>query len=444
VQAAGNWRVRDGLGRALFWYVTNSDLWHHRKIESHRLLDGPRSRRHVSIDLTVPDDGRLLVESVINDELRAILVPLALVTKGALQDFDASVAGSVMLVADSTVNGLASIELLRTAWTFDVGRAPTDDEEDFLSAVVFSARDGGEPSLVDAFLAGQGVSDTDAIARLSDFTKVLLGSLERCFLLLGLLPEDTAGTHTLVKYSEHWELASADRAGGFTRLNWLLASTGWTTAALEIELNDAGLRPRSYHVEVHAPTGLLSERLVVERAREDGADGGPPLGVDTRHTAVSHVAASGVDRPPTAYIDLAVSTSGLLARAAVAFAASAVLFICASFGSIAASVFDPAARSAASLFLAVIAVLLGSLTRDAENPVSARYLLPLRVTLIVLAALYFIAAALVAVGTGVDSGTVVIRIEALLVSAGAVLVVGGHREARRRQVQRAPAELEDS
>ena len=437
MQAAGNWRVRDGLGRALFWYVTNSDLWHHRKIESHRLLDGPRSRRHVSIDLTVPDDGRLLVASVINDDLRAILVPLALVTKAALQDFDASLAGSAMLVADSTVNGLASIELLRTAWTFDVGRAPTDDEEEFLSTVVFSSRGGGEPSLVDAFLAGQGVSDTDVVARLSDFTKVLLGSLERCFLLLGLLPEDTAGTHTLVKYSEHWELASADRAGGFTRLNWLLASTGWTTAALEIELNDAGLRPRSYHVEVHAPTGLLSERLVVERAREDGADGGPPLGVDTRHTAVSHVVASGVDRPPTAYVDLAVSTSGLLARAAVAFAASAVLFVCASFGPVAASVFDPAARSATSLFLAVIAVLLGSLTRDAENPVSSRYLLPLRVTLIVLAALYFIAGGLVAVGTGVDLGTAVIRVEALLVSAGAVLVVGGHRKARRRQVQRA-------
>lgn len=433
MKPVGSWRIRDSVGQALFLLLSDSEAWHHRKIESYRLLDGPRSRRQVSIDLTVPNDERLLIRSEFADETNQMLVPLALVKKATLQDFDASVGTSPMLIADTALNGAASLELLRTSWSFDLGRSLTDRENKFLESVVFSSGDLERP-MVDAFLDEWMHRDPDGAAALSDETRALLGSLERCFLLIGLLPADMAGTHSIVKYSEHWELVAAERTNGFSIWGWLLASTGWVSASLEIDLNDAGLRPNSYHVEVHAPTGLLNEGLTVERLFVDAHSPEGALAEDSRHTSISHVAVRGIELPQRAYVDLGVATHGLLARAAIAYGASAGLFCASSFTAVAGAIFDPGARAATSLFLAVIAVLLGSLTRDAENPISSRFLLPLRIALIVLAALYFVAAASVAVGAGFDVGVATLRCGLGLTVAGAVVVVGGYFACRRRQV----------
>lgn len=433
MKAVGSWSIRDSVGQALFLLLSDSEAWHHRKIESYRLLDGPRSRRQVSIDLTVPNDERLLIRSDFADETNQILVPLALVKKATLQDFDATAGTSPMLIADTALNGAASLELLRTSWSFDLGRSLTERENTFLDSVVFSSGDA-ERSMVDIFLDEWMHRDPEGAAALSDETRALMGSLERCFLLIGLLPADHAGTHVLVKYSEHWELVAAERTSGFTVWRWLLASTGWASVALEIDLNDAGLRPNSYHVEVHAPTGLLNEGLTVERLIEETDSSEGPLAEDSRHTSISHVAVRGIEVPQHAYVDLGVATHGLLARAAIAYGASAGLFVASCFPAVAGAIFDPDARAATSLFLAVIAVLLGSLTREAENPISSRFLLPLRIALIVLAALYFVVAAFVAVGSGFDLGVAALRGGLGLTGIGAVLVVGGYFECRRRQV----------
>ncbi|NQW87508.1 MULTISPECIES: hypothetical protein [unclassified Frigoribacterium] len=424
------WTTADNFGQALLWALTNSSAWHHRKVESLRLLDGPQSRRRVSLDLTVPNDDRLLVAPSISGAEEQIFVPLALVQKARLQDFDAAYDGSTPLpIADTSLNGKCADLAVRAAWELETGRTPSKDEKHIIRRIIFGRASDKLNLRVANFLQTGTWGEIHAdISGLGALTTSLLENLAANFILAGLVPAESRGKHAIIKYSAHWELVGVQKTERFPRWDRYLCSLGWGASPLEIQLNDIGLVPESYHLEVHAPKGLFNERLTLQIGER-------VIGSDRRPTVISHVTTrheidAAQDLPDTGVVHLRTNPTGLLAWTTVAAVFSAVFFLVASLPPVLDKLLDPSARTGTPLFLSAIALLLGFLSRDSENPVTGKVLGPLRASIAVLALEYFVLSAGVAIGVPLGVGRFLWPIAALTAGFLAVVSIAGLLKSR--------------
>jgi hypothetical protein len=385
--------------------ITNSTLWQHRRVESLHLNDGPTSRRRVSLDITIPGDERLEVVSGAPGAEKILFIPLALIQKARLQDFDSSYDGSKPLpIAGAEMNGHASVEAVVAAWRLEYGTPPTLDERAVISEIVFGKADAETDRRVTAFLDGEPWEGTrvSVDARTAPQTVVLLENLSKNFILAGLFPPETAGARHIVKYSTHWELVGAARDQKYPWWRWFSSAVGLSSAPLDIPLNTGIIGARSSHLEIHTPRGIISQSLSAQR---DGV----PVEIDSRPGVVAHIAfPQGADvSPDIAVVHLRTSPYGLLPWVAVASGASAVIFWAGRLSGYADRAFLPGMTSATPIFLAAIALLLGFLSREQENPVAGRVLRPLRLSIATLAMLYFALAAASAMGADAHLGSTV-------------------------------------
>lgn len=428
-------------GPALANALADMQLWQHRKVESLRLMEGLHGRRRVSIDCTPPIDkglaygpartvqegrdpledrlivrlakavrrwlrypskgtsldgaasalgsgGTTLGEPGSPEQLR--LLPLAFIGKGTLRHFDITAGDGRSLPvlgrrenADAATAALAS-ELI------GIEQFENADKLAALRRIVdgFPATSIplGEELFDRGTVGGVAITDPESI---SIFGTTLVKRLAENFLLVTLLPEADAGARQVLKYSFHWLVQPGASQGALGRL---LVFGGFSAAPLAVEVSGPEAA-ESYHLEVHAPPGLLTAGLTLP-ASETGLTS---VAADDSVDVIAHAVGSYTDRPGDveARVQLLVPGAGLRLLTALVLAYTSATMALMLFLPGAKGALLGASDGAAAVLLAVPAVVVALLTRQGENVIAARLLMPYRV------AVTGCAIALVAVGASI-------------------------------------------
>jgi len=389
------------LGRAtaeaIWGWSSGRGNWCHRKVESLRLLEGERGRRRVSLDCTPPPDPGLAFEpddrqtTDIDGVEGPLMVPIAMIAKLAMRDLDVQDAdGRPMPVLgreqDSNAGWSAACYSLSK-----VGVELTVSLRDELYAIVSGAPDDAEERaerlLSTGVIAGERLFDADDVP---EPVTALIRDLAKNFLLVVLLSSKSAGVRQVIKYSSHWQMIperSSAKRTGWDRLPGIsrtLVAFGYTNALFALEVSGA-TSAASYHLEVHAPPGLVCAGL-----RLPDGTAGEAEGNDDTTDVVAHAFASypeGLSGDQTARLHLAVPATGLRLLTTLVALFTASVFVLERALPGAQTALLEAADGAVALLLAAPAVVLALLARPGENAIAASLLWPLRCLVLVCAAL---------------------------------------------------------
>ncbi|MGW8566673.1 hypothetical protein [Isoptericola sp. NPDC055881] len=285
--------------------------WKHRRVDSLRLNTGDRGRRRTSIDCTLPADGRLTwPTSGTGDQ---IVVPLGVLTKGPLRDFDIVDSDgrplSVLGLADSAT---LSVQVLYYLLEEIDGIALSEGLKKALNEVVLhDPQSSTVPNLDELLYDGRhhGAQVIPPQQEVSTSTASLIRDLLHGYVLFAITPRPTADRRTVVKFSSYWTttlrpddptvpglggealwrvvirlddslarigIRPAQRPGdefptgpvgrmleyASWRVNIILASLGIRPAPLELPVLGAG-DARSFHLELHVPAEIECDALVL-------------------------------------------------------------------------------------------------------------------------------------------------------------------------------------
>lgn len=377
-----------GTGRAIADALYLGSTWRHRKVESLRLMEGERGRRRVSLDCTPPPEPALAYDAAeravptIDDVDGPVMVPLAMISKGALRHFDVTdSAGAPLPILSRSENAWVALSVLLNELN-----PPAEVEMPKLHEALWTVVQGPPEAasrMVERLLAN-GVVDGSRVLDLntvSTFAEGLLYDLAENFLLIALVPSDKAGQRLLLKYSSHWRTILGGGRVGLR--NRLLAAAGFGAAPVDLQVEGAA-DAASYHLEVHAPPGLQCSGLSLP------ADGGG-LGAeqpDTTTDVVAHAVGSYTAVPADpARLKLAVPTSGLRSVAVLTGLFTAATFVLEETLPGARPALLDAGDGAVAVLLAAPAVALALLARPGENALASHLLAPLRWLVLAYAAL---------------------------------------------------------
>jgi len=420
-------RSERARGRAIADSIWGSQLWCHRKVDSLRLLEGDRGRRRVSLDCTPPPERALAEGPIrrrgIRREPHHFVLPIAMIAKGAMRDFDASLAdGTTVPVLGRDRNGQLAYLALAYALEQHIGHL-TPSVTKALRAIVFSdapkARRVARELVTNGSVAGRQAFDPH---RLPAGVANLALDLASNFLMVLVLPWEFAGKRTVIKYSFHWRSVPSNarprprrrrrprpvadgsprpqsshdskpdrrrvgrrllrRLGPF-RERWL-TGMGYGTAKFELATSDP-MWASSYHLEVHTPPGLVSRRLALP-SRYIGSG---PAAIDREIGTVAHAYASYPETPPpnaAATLFLGVPIKGVrLLTLLVLFFSTVVFQLEEHLPGARAALLD-APDGAVAFLLAVPAVVVALMIRSDENYLATLLLRPLRIAVLACAA----------------------------------------------------------
>lgn len=389
------------LGAAVADLLLDRQAWCHRKVVSLRLLEGDRGRQRVSLDCVPPPDPRLAYSpeerglQSISDVQGRLQIPLAMVRKEVMRDLDVSDAhGAPLLVLGREDDGAAAVAALLhlvnpPAWL-------EEEVTDLLHRVVFGT--GDEAHRAVRFLLGPSTTEHPRglpwVLELPEVVQDLVLALADAFLLMVLLPAEAAGTRQIVKYSAHWQVEMQGAPGNAIRrtLMRLGAAAGYLAAEHEVEVAGAE-DARSYHLEVHAPAGLVCSGLVLPPGPSDDAR----VVNDRRTGSVAHAVGyypTGLTSEDTAaVVRLLVTGGGLHLTTWLVALFTATVFVLAEVLPNGRAGLGEATDGAAAILLAAPAVALALLVRTGESDVAGRVLAPLRLVVLACAAALVAAAA---------------------------------------------------
>ena len=414
-------RTKLALGEALAFAWKARREWIHRKVDSARLQEEHRGRRRVSLDLTVPDDPGLsyapqdrAVE--LEDGQSPLVVPIALMAKKTLRDFDVSLEGKPLPVLTSRENGEASTATVLSQFTRASDEGALEHLWEGLHPVVVSERKtaleveaekGQDPSPALEGEEEQDTSPAGAVLKVHEregitvFGETLLRSLEDSFLLMVLVPREKAGQRIVVKFSYHWDRVLPKRNRdrplrslvGELRSGWRPA-TGRETMKLEVDL-DGPDDAQSYHLEFHAPPSLVFTDMILPGAtgRDFGPAGGDP---DMQVIQGHHRYETRVTEPATLFV--AGTNSGMRMVALVVTLYTAVAFLGSLMLPGAFPEWVSKGSQVTSLLMAVPAAAVAALNRPQENSLASYFWRPLRLLVMACASLLMCGAAALAVG----------------------------------------------
>ncbi|WP_413250840.1 hypothetical protein [Sinomonas flava] len=361
-------------GRRIAALLFGAPLWVHRRVDSISLGATGTTRRAISFDFTLPSDlaapgsdGR-------------VLVPLALIEKGALRRVSATgPADHPMPVLGRDDNTQLAVEMLVQITSPGMPR-PTEESEqmrDLIHRVVgfnpaeasAEARRAIEDEVEGQLMPWSGIPDPESRAVVARMVK---GFLDQCLLVVEV-EEELVGKRTVVKFSYDRSLPIPD--------------LGNRVGIIEFDLPDAGLA-HSQHVEFSAPAGLVVRRLSVQETAGDEYVAGPREDVPAKPRSTAHVAFA----PSETYSGAEVSVELVPAASGVfTFTVAGVLVVLLFAVAVAAEKFFGAPilsprftvpSQAVSLLLVGPALFLSWMARAPEHRALAVMLLPLRLMLI--------------------------------------------------------------
>lgn len=257
----GEGPVVDGTGNAAYTLLLAATfgLWVHRRVETFEFPDADTIRRRMSVDFTLPPSSV--------DQHESIAVPLTILKKGYLRNFDLTDAdGASQNVLTTTQNAdvvVAGFE----AFLADV-RRPPDALASTLRGVVEEH---------DASLAGERLAFAldgelgHALGRItqaqgSEVLRLLLRELADGYMLL-VPVEGDLGRRRLFKFTYDAPLQLTPRRlrdRGYRLITSVSSGFGWSARVEDFEALPVGWA-QSYHVEVTAP----ADTWVAEAALEE-------------------------------------------------------------------------------------------------------------------------------------------------------------------------------
>jgi len=119
-------------GEVLLRLLLESQSWAHRRVDSLRMSADGRTRRHVSVDVTVPEDAQ------IQGSKGRIVVPLAVLNKGTKTRLDARFEGKSLPILGRKDNSKLAVEMLCSAILNLKNFSPSDESRavEVISSVV--------------------------------------------------------------------------------------------------------------------------------------------------------------------------------------------------------------------------------------------------------------------------------------------------------------------
>lgn len=279
--------------------------WKHRRVDSLRLNTGDRGRRRTSIDCTLPADDRLTwPTSGTGDQ---IVVPLGVLAKGPLRDFDiVDSDGRPLSVLGLSDSATLAVQVLYYLLEEIDGVSLNERIKEALKEVVLhDPQSSAAPDVDELLYAGRyrGAQVIPPDQEVSTNTASLIRDLLGGYVLFAIAPRPTADRRTVIKFSSYWTttlrpddstvpealwrvadgldgslarlgVRPAHRPGeefppGPTvrlleyaswRVNIILASLGIRPATLELPVLGAG-DARSFHLELHMPAEIECDIL---------------------------------------------------------------------------------------------------------------------------------------------------------------------------------------
>jgi hypothetical protein len=229
--------VKDGddLSLHLAYLYLNSHHWMHRRVEALRMASDGTTRRHVSVDFTLP--------AQLQGSVGRMYLPLGLVQKGALRGFDTEGPdGRAAPVLGAEENAALAAEMLSALATRVLPASATSSAwlRTFIERITSTPAQEAQ-HWYRRYLAWARVHpDLADSATLTAFEDVLTDFISN-FLLVVEINEDFVGTRSIVKYSYEFDLPSFDTKHLPVTLGFPATQFGITA---------------SWHFEVDAPPEL--------------------------------------------------------------------------------------------------------------------------------------------------------------------------------------------
>lgn len=351
----------------------------HRRVETVSYSDNGETRRHISLDLTVP--------KLPNERCGQIVIPIAMLEKRVLARFDMrDDSGRSVPVLETAANAELSFGVLEYLVAQEFGEVSEEVHRSLKAAI-------SNPSVESLNLnlhLSHGRAPTDEAHELRQKAVCSLADdLARRFVLYAVFPSEWRGQRQVVKFSYEdpigivrlgWRqrlLEHVKRATPFLKSATVLSQRGWVEIS-EPHVSSA----ESFHLEVLAPSGLAAKSLRIWRNSTDEKDwvergSGPII-----HAQVAD-GASGSSY--AAYVALGperrgLMTTMLIATLSVAFGFWACVALDEHLVAIAKDTTKVAAASA--IVLVVPAFFFAFVARGTEHVITSRILRPPRWTLL--------------------------------------------------------------
>ena len=350
-------------GIALFQLALDR-TWRHRRIDSIRLEDGDQGRWSTTLDLTIPPDSRLGW-----DGGHLHVVPLALLSKGAMREFDIRDASGQPLSVLRLDEGVdLSLDLLRFLLVV-LDKIPYTDELDATLRAILGPNHPDSDELLtfmtEGVMNGKQVIDPKHIERLSAVSQRFLLDLSTNFYLYVLIPAEACGRRQILKFSRSWI------QHGMATSPWRLAQAGFGAKSAIVRFKTTPSDAESYHLQVHLPAGLRAEVLTLvgpqDTMTEDFAGG------SVAHVRCSVPAALYAGTPFGAELRVSMNDRGLARQASVLSVAS-FLFFFASFTFSGAMETMRDSKDSAALLLAIPAAFAVFTLGSREHPLKTQML----------------------------------------------------------------------
>lgn len=361
--------------------VLFSDEWVHRRVDTLTLAKDGESLRSVSLDVTVPE--YLAVFGLQQQSADRVLVPLAFIRKASLRHLSTTGPSKhPFSILEKRRNCVVAKEMLIAAipekWL--KGEAGTEIFDVIDNTVKFdpiTQKHRPSDDLKQQLSLTSGDEDIFQLQTIIDLAR----TLEDHFLLIGELDSTVLGRRSIIKFSYEHELE--------IQQHWDYA------IAFRYDPPDFGFAA-SEHVEIVVPSDLA---IRVASFREISGEGQIPADVDAPNLERSraHVSLTPSDRfaSATVAVEVTPSSRGILPFTAMSVAAAASLTGLALLERFvlppSLSIIDHGvalASPAVSILLVGPALFLSWLARAPEHDVVARLLGPLRMCLIVCAAVF--------------------------------------------------------
>ncbi len=357
---------------AAFALLLGTHEWVHRRVESITFLDENRIRRRVSVDFTLPDLPRELVRTTRIGGKPGAYVPLTLLRKRTVVNFDLhdEEGRSLPLLSRRHNNAVGATMLCLLAEALLARPLPEDLERDLRSIATQGPDAAGEAfrSLRDPW---PGCQSSDERARLVEEPRMMTVAedLTNNFLLLVPIAADPEARR-VIKFSYE------ERPGSeIDRSLWrsLPETMNWSDVPLLLPASSLGAAG-SYHVEIEVPDEL-------EVAAVSGIDLRQGLALPSETTQSGsqdyrglrrvHLHYSGLSRWTWGLIELkvGVARSGLLAAALLSAVLTALLL---SVAWLRLEELREQAEVSSALLLAIPGVLSSYLLRPGEHPLVSK------------------------------------------------------------------------
>ena len=289
--------------------LTDQPAWTHRRVESLAFLPSGEARRRVSWDYTMPGELAIAVSE------RRVAVPIATLKKRPLKRLDVrDGSGAAVSVWGTADNGRLAEEALASGYEAFTGSAPDNPANDAIRAIVYASSLAEVAGSIDDLVQQKGSGDE---ADLGIAFRAVAETLADNFLLVVEMPVESIGERTLVKASYDDSREFTPGAGGvFTAREVItIDGQGW---------NEAG----SWHLEVHAPDGVMIERLWFESWDAESLEirdfQEEAMAVSTAHVTSTHLPR---DLTSSARATLRPANPGLLNQVTIGAAIAFVLLL---------------------------------------------------------------------------------------------------------------------